>query len=78
MQIPGGWSRFRWAVGLGWFGIAEEVGLAMGVVMGGASLAAVALLGLLFLRVEGIGLRELRAWAERKGESSTDPLSAER
>lgn len=52
------------AVGLGWFGVAEETGLAMGVLMGGASLLTVALLGLAFVWVEGIGIGELRAWAE--------------
>jgi uncharacterized membrane protein YbhN (UPF0104 family) len=53
------------AVGLGWFGVAEEVGLAMGVLMGGASLLTVALLGLAFVWVEGIGLQELRSWSQR-------------
>lgn len=51
------------AVGLGWFGVAEETGLAMGVLMGGASLLAVALLGLLFAWREGIGADQLRAWS---------------
>ena len=59
------------AVGLGWFGVAEETGLAMGVLMGGASLLTVGLLGLVFLWVEGIGLGELRVWAERKAGSKT-------
>jgi uncharacterized membrane protein YbhN (UPF0104 family) len=57
------------AVGLGWFGVAEETGLAMGVLMGGASLLTVALLGLAFVWAEGISFRELRGWAERKGGS---------
>lgn len=70
LGIRGGYYAAA-AVSLGWFGIPEEVGLAMGVIMGGASLATVALLGLVFLWVEGIGLRELRTWAERKEESST-------
>ena len=63
------------AVGLGWFGVAEEMGLAMGVLMGGASLLTVGLLGLVFLWVEGIGLGELRVWAERKAGSETAPES---
>ncbi len=59
------------AVGLGWFGVAEETGLAMGVLMGGASLLTVALLGLAFVWAEGITVGELRAWAERiKGETA--------
>ena len=63
------------SVGLGWFGVAEETGLAMGVLMGGASLATVALLGLAFLWVEGIGVRDLRAWGERKAvpEPTVEP-----
>jgi uncharacterized membrane protein YbhN (UPF0104 family) len=65
LGIRGGYYAAT-AVGLGWFGLAEEIGLAMGVLMGGASLATVALLGLVFLWVEGIGVRELRAWGERK------------
>ena len=59
------------AVGLSWFGVAEEIGLAMGMLMGGASLLTVGLLGLVFLWVEGIGLGELRVWAERKAGPKT-------
>ena len=57
------------AVGLGWFGVAEETGLAMGVLMGGASLLTVASLGLAFVWRDGIGLEELRAWAQRNAEN---------
>lgn len=67
------------AVGLGWFGVAEETGLAMGVLMGGASLLTVALLGLGFIWLEGLSFRDLRAWAEwssgRTGLAATTPRS---
>ena len=71
----GGGYYVATAVGLGWFGVAEETGLAMGVLMGGASLTVVALLGLAFLWVEGIGVRELRAWAEREAGPKPVPES---
>jgi uncharacterized membrane protein YbhN (UPF0104 family) len=66
------------AVGLGWFGVAEETGLAMGMLMGGASLLTVALLGLAFVWVEGIGLQELRAWAKQGNGSDGVDGTAQR
>ena len=57
-------------VALGWFGVAEETALAMAVLMGGASLLTVALLGLTFVWVEDISLRDLRRWAKRRAGSN--------
>ncbi len=56
-------------VGLGWFGVRVDTGLAMGIVQGMTNLLTVALLGLLFLWREGMCLGGLRAWAQQPPNS---------
>jgi len=61
LGIRGGYLAAA-AVGLGWFGVAEATGLAMGLAMDAASYVAVVVSGLAALWAEGLSAGELRRW----------------